>query len=99
MSQRTFEFDNRAGIVNRDETYQRILSTLPEARRAVLHAVEELGAATSKEVAKHLGRPLNAISGRFSELSDTSDRAFIEPVVVDGVVVKREGCVVYRVKP
>lgn len=53
-------------------------------RAAVLAVVERLGMSYSKEIARELGKPLNAISGRLSEL-----KALGLLHVLDE---KREGC-------
>jgi hypothetical protein len=98
MNQQTFDFDNRAGTEASLDAFKSILHELPQRRRVVLEAIAELGTATAKEVAAYLGVPLNTISGRFSELSDTTERALIEAVVVDQKVLRRDGSVVYRVK-
>jgi hypothetical protein len=98
MNQKLFDFDNRAGTEASLDAYATILPTLPQRRRVVFEAIATMGTATAKEVAAYLGVPLNTISGRFSELSDTTERALIEAVVIDGKVLRRDGAVVYRVK-
>ena len=98
MNQQTFDFDNRHGTEASLDAYASILPTLPQRRRVVFEAIAALYNATAKEVAAYLGVPLNTISGRFSELSDTTERALIEAVVIDGKVLRRDGSVVYRVK-
>lgn len=48
--------------------FEAVKDSLNKCSRAVLAALRELGEANAKEVAEKLGKPLNAISGRFSEL-------------------------------
>ena len=55
-------------LKNRNETYAEIFEKLPEARSLVLKTVYMLGEATQQKVADILEKPLNEISGRFTEL-------------------------------
>ena len=71
------------------EAFERLSPNLPEARHEVLLAVEMSGdfGITAKEYADRVLKPLNAVSGRFSELSR------------DGWIIRtdkrRDGCAVW----
>lgn len=68
--------------------YERIEDGLPAARQACLDLIRSRGrlGATAKEVAERLGKPLNAISGRLSELKAAG-------LVVDSQM-RLDGCAV-----
>lgn len=69
--------------------FERTRATLPDARNDVYFAVDMRGdmGLTAKEYAEQSGKPLNAVSGRFSELKK------------DGRIIKngerRDGCAVH----
>lgn len=48
--------------------YEQVVPTLPERRRLVFEAIKTLGKATLQDVSLALNRPLNALSGRLTEL-------------------------------
>jgi len=50
--------------------YAEIKDTLSEARGIVLRAINKDGGATTFEIAKLLGWPINRVSGRVTELCD-----------------------------
>jgi predicted HTH transcriptional regulator len=56
-------------IIERNHHYHtKIKPELTNREREVFEAVKELGSATMHEVAKHMNRELNTISGRFGKL-------------------------------
>lgn len=59
------------GNAESQAAFERLSEHLTESRQDVLFAVSKKldGGATSKEVADALGKPLNAISGRLTELA------------------------------
>ncbi len=50
------------------ETYQAILSKLPERRAAVFSVIRDCGPITCQEIADLMGKPINEVSGRITEL-------------------------------
>lgn len=71
------------------EAFERAKYHTENDRELIYSMIERSGGLTSKEVAKRLNRSLNAISGRFSELTFSKR---IHPLNI-----KREGCAVYVV--
>jgi len=64
--------------------YLKANNKLGPAQQEVLEALKELGKATSKRIAKKLGKPLNTISGRITELIDMGLVEVIGKVKEDG---------------
>lgn len=52
------------------EAYASIAPRLGEKQKLVLEALEELGVATNKQIAQHLGWEINRVTGRMKELRD-----------------------------
>jgi len=59
-------------------------------QKVVLETIQELGNATLKDVAHLMGKQLNQISGRFTELKRTGE---IEPTGET-----KDGCMIYKLK-
>jgi hypothetical protein len=75
-----------------------VLPNIKQKHNAVINALQALGEATSLEVADYLNKPLNSLSGRFTELSGIKeyDSPIIEQV---GVKKNRYGntCAIWRI--
>jgi predicted HTH transcriptional regulator len=65
-------------------------------RQKVLEYFKEHETGTSKEIARYLGKPLNCISGRLTELKVDE---LIVSAGIYGEKLTREGCEVYKLKP
>jgi hypothetical protein len=64
------------------QVYQeQILPNLKAKHKAVMDALAILGPSTSLDVADYLRKPLNAISGRFTELSGSSEKEYGRPLI------------------
>jgi hypothetical protein len=77
-----------------------IKPTLKKRHVLVMDALAILGEATSLDVADYLRKPLNAVSGRFSELSGNSKGHYESPVIEEvGRKNNRYGnpCSIYRI--
>jgi hypothetical protein len=64
-------------------------------RAKIVKYFQEFSTGTLKEVANHLDKQLNQISGRFTELKADE---IIEPDLFYGEKHTRNGCLVYRLK-
>lgn len=65
-------------------------------KNTILKFIQDNGTGYSKQLAAIMGKGLNQISGRFSELKEDD---FIEPALnKDGDEIVIDGCKVYRLK-
>lgn len=65
-------------------------------RAKIIKYFQEFSTGTSKEIANYLGKQLNQMSGRLTELKcDLIIEAIKLP---DGTTVTKDGCAVYRLK-
>ena len=63
-------------------------------RGAIINYLQEFKTGTSKQIAEHLGKQLNKISGRFTSLKN--DNIIVPCISIDGIKWIVDGCQVYR---
>lgn len=75
--------------ISKEHYKTKVEPTLSERQKLVLEVIKHFGGCTSKEVAEFLDRPLNTLSGRFTELESKGE--------IEKSGERRDGCNVYKI--